>query len=74
MKCDKCNKQASYHLTQIHFGKQVEAHLCESCAVEAGMPTKAQIPLNDILTDFVIAHTGNVEAGRPPRSGPGKNA
>jgi protein arginine kinase activator len=64
MKCDKCNKQATNHLTEIRSGKLVEIHLCEQCAAQEGVPIKAHIPLNELLTNFVSAHSGGVkEAG-----------
>jgi len=52
MKCDKCNKQATIHLTEVRAGKHVEIHLCEQCAAQAEIPvSKAHnIPLNELLT------------------------
>ena len=33
MKCQRCNKQAAYHVTEVHAPEQVEElHLCEECA------------------------------------------
>lgn len=59
MKCDKCNKPATIHLTEIHEGKRMEKHLCEQCAAEAeGLPVKAHTPINELLTNFVLAHSG----------------
>jgi protein arginine kinase activator len=59
MKCDKCNKPATVHLTEIHAGKKLEKHLCEQCAAQTGgLPVKAHTPINELLTNFVLAHSG----------------
>jgi protein arginine kinase activator len=60
MKCDNCNKQATVHLTEIRNGKKIEKHLCEQCAAaNEGVPVKAgHTPINELLTNFVLAHSG----------------
>lgn len=59
MKCEKCNKPATIHLTEIQGGKKTEKHLCEQCAAEAeGLPVKSHTPINELLTNFVLAHSG----------------
>jgi protein arginine kinase activator len=59
MKCDNCNKQATVHLTEIKNGKRVEKHLCEQCAAQnEGLPVKSHTPINELLTNFVLAHSG----------------
>jgi len=59
MKCDKCNKQATVHLTEIKNGKKIEKHLCEQCAADnEGVPLKSHTPINELLTNFVMAHSG----------------
>jgi protein arginine kinase activator len=59
MKCDNCNKQATVHLTEIKGGKKIEKHLCEQCAAQnEGFPIKAHTPINELLTNFVMAHSG----------------
>lgn len=61
MKCDQCNRQATVHLTEIKNGKKIEKHLCEHCAAQAeGMPqpAKGHTPINELLTNFVMAHAG----------------
>lgn len=55
MKCDKCAKKATVHLTEIVDGKAVEMHLCEDCAREQGQQMEQQFGLADLLaglTDF----------------------
>ncbi len=59
MKCDNCNKQATVHLTEIRNGKKIEKHLCEQCAAQnEGVPVKGHTPINELLTNFVLAHSG----------------
>jgi len=59
MKCDKCQRPATVHLTEIQAGKKIERHLCEQCAAQAeGYPVKSNTPINELLTNFVLAHSG----------------
>lgn len=59
MKCDTCNKAATVHLTEIKGGKKLEKHLCEQCAAAAeGLPVKSHMPINELLTNFVMQHSG----------------
>ena len=37
MKCDRCEKEATIHLTQVINGKMKKLHLCEECASEMGV-------------------------------------
>ena len=66
MKCDNCNKPATVHLTENRNGKKMEKHLCEQCAAQnEGLPVKAHTPINELLTNFVLAHSGlQKEAGQ----------
>lgn len=55
MKCDKCAKKATVHLTEIVDGKVVEMHLCEDCARDQSQNMEQQFGLADLLaglTDF----------------------
>ena len=59
MKCDNCSKTATVHLTEIKGGKKIEKHLCEQCAAQnEGLPVKSHMPINELLTNFVMAHSG----------------
>ena len=59
MKCDNCNKTATVHLTEIKSGKKIEKHLCEQCAAQnEGLSVKSHMPINELLTNFVMAHSG----------------
>ena len=65
MKCQNCNNAATVHLTEIKAGKKIEKHLCEQCAAQnEGLPPKSHMPINELLTNFVMQHSGlNKEAG-----------
>ena len=58
MKCDHCNRPATVHMTEIHNGKQVERNLCEQCAAKMGVQAKGHVPINELLSKFVMAHSG----------------
>lgn len=59
MKCDNCNNTATVHLTEIKGGKKLEKHLCEQCAAKIeGISVKSHTPINELLTNFVLAHSG----------------
>jgi protein arginine kinase activator len=59
MKCDNCTKVATVHLTEIKGGKKIEKHLCEQCAAQSeSLPVKSHMPINELLTNFVMAHSG----------------
>src|SRR3954452_8187264 len=65
MKCDNCTKTATVHLTEIKGGKKIEKNLCEQCAAQnEGLPVKSHMHINELLTNFVMAHSGvQKEAG-----------
>ncbi len=55
MKCNKCPKKATVHLTEIVDGKVMEMHLCEDCARDQSQHMEQQFGLADLLaglTDF----------------------
>lgn len=62
IKCDNCgSKIATVHLTEIKNGKKFEKHLCEQCAAQSdeGVPAaKGHTPINELLTNFVMQHSG----------------
>jgi protein arginine kinase activator len=61
MKCDNCKNPATVHLTEIKNGKKIEKHLCEQCAAQQeGLPVKSHTPINELLTNFVLAHSGQL--------------
>ena len=60
-KCDKCDKPATIHLTEIVGGEKTEKHLCEDCAVAEGITIKANVPISQLLEDFVLQTTSHAE-------------
>ncbi|MBN1942699.1 MAG: UvrB/UvrC motif-containing protein [Phycisphaerae bacterium] len=60
-KCDKCDKPATIHLTEIVNGQKMEKHLCEDCAEAEGITIKANIPISQLLEDFVLQTVGEEE-------------
>ena len=64
MKCENCNNAATVHLTEIKGGKKIEKHLCENCAAQLegiGNAAKGHTPINELLTNFVMAHSGTAK-------------
>ncbi len=61
IKCDKCDKPATIHLTDIADGKKSEVHLCEECAAAEGLTVKASVPLSQLLEEFVLQKSGQPE-------------
>ncbi len=61
LNCDKCGKPATVHLTEITNGQKAEKHLCEDCAVSEGITIKANVPISQLLEDFILQ--GSSEEG-----------
>ena len=57
-KCDKCGKSATIHLTEIVDGDKIEKHFCQNCASTDGITIKAEIPIGQLLEDFVLQSGG----------------
>jgi protein arginine kinase activator len=51
--CERCNKPATVHMTEIANGKPQEVHLCDACAQEAGYVQQSHIPINELLNQFL---------------------
>ncbi len=49
MKCDRCEKEATVHLTQVVEGEMKKMHLCPACAKELGVTSAAVLSVSDIL-------------------------
>ncbi|MHC4295291.1 MAG: UvrB/UvrC motif-containing protein [Planctomycetota bacterium] len=58
-KCDKCDKPATVHLTDIINGQKIEKDLCEECAATEGFSFKTNIPISMLLEDFVLHGTSD---------------
>lgn len=52
-KCDKCDRPATMHLTDIVDGNKIERHLCEVCAANEGITVTAHVPIQQLLEEFV---------------------
>jgi len=57
--CDKCGKPATFHLTEITGGSQVEKHLCEQCAAAEGIAVKTNMPITQLLEEFILQAGGS---------------
>jgi protein arginine kinase activator len=53
--CERCNKTATVHMTEISGGKPHDVHLCDGCAQEAGY-VQAHVPINELLNQFLKSH------------------
>jgi len=60
-KCDKCSKPATIHLTEIIDGDKIEKHLCQNCAATEGITVKAEVPISQLLEDFILQSGGAEE-------------
>lgn len=56
--CDKCGKPATVHMTEIVEGEKLEKHLCEDCAAAEGITVKANLPISQLLEDFILQSAG----------------
>lgn len=57
MMCNRCNKPATVHIKEISNGTVVALDFCDQCAAAAGYCPQNHLPLNDILNEFVAAHS-----------------
>ncbi len=55
--CDRCDSQASFHLTEIRGGEKSERHLCEECAKVLQVP-QANKELQNLLKSFDPTQVG----------------
>lgn len=63
MTCQRCQDEASVHLTETVNGRRREVHLCAECARRAGvLPTAAQpeLPLDKVVQSLIVAHVGEL--------------
>ena len=63
MTCQRCQDEASVHLTETVDGRRSEVHLCASCAKKAGV-LPAEVPpvlgLDSVVQDLIVAHVGEL--------------
>ena len=60
--CERCNKPATVHMTEISGGKPNDVHLCDACAQEAGYVQQSHVPINELLSQFLKTHAQLTEA------------
>jgi protein arginine kinase activator len=65
MTCQRCQDEASVHLTESVDGQLREVHLCGRCAREAGVVTAASgtppdLGLDAVLQGLIVAHVGEL--------------
>ncbi|MBN2212485.1 MAG: UvrB/UvrC motif-containing protein [Sedimentisphaerales bacterium] len=53
MQCQRCERPATVHLTEIINGKKIEQHLCDQCAQKEGVTITASIPLSEFLLNQI---------------------
>jgi len=63
MMCQRCQNEASVHLTEPHKGKQRELHLCQACAQKAGLTVPEEPPnlsLDAVVQSLIVANVGEL--------------
>ncbi len=62
MLCQRCSKnEATIHITEVSNGEHQESHLCEQCAEADGTVIKTPTNINQLLSSFIMAHSGVAE-------------
>ncbi len=64
--CDKCGKPATVYLTEIVGGQKIEKHLCEHCAAAEGITIKSNVPISQLLEDFILQSAGGEDEASEP--------
>jgi protein arginine kinase activator len=54
MKCQKCEKQATFHITELTGGKPQELHLCEGCAREYLTQSESEAPSAPSIAGMLV--------------------
>jgi protein arginine kinase activator len=65
MTCQRCQDEASVHLTETTDGQRRELHLCVPCARKAGLaPPEPEPPapltLDKVVQDLILTHVGEL--------------
>lgn len=69
MKCDKCDRPATVHLTEItKDGQKITKNLCEIHAMEEGIMVNvidtdfdSDMPISELLEKFVLKNTSTID-------------
>lgn len=64
-KCDHCERPATIHLTEIVEGQKIEKHLCEECAAAEGITVKSNVPISQLLENFILQSSGDEDTPEP---------
>ncbi len=59
--CEKCQREATVHLTEIINGQKIERHLCQECAAAEGITIKAQVPISKIIEELMLQSSAQKE-------------
>jgi protein arginine kinase activator len=63
MMCQRCQEEASVHLTETINGRRRELHLCGDCAQQAGLALPDAPPtlaLDAVVQGLIVAHVGEL--------------
>jgi len=63
MMCQRCQEEASVHLTETVDGRRRELHLCAPCARKAGLElpeTPPELALDSVVQGLIVAHVGEL--------------
>jgi protein arginine kinase activator len=63
MMCQRCQEEASIHLTETIEGRRRELHLCAPCARKAGVELPEAPPalgLDAVVQGLIVAHVGEL--------------
>jgi len=65
MTCQRCDDEATVHLTETVNGRRRQLHLCAKCARKAGVLPKGdglseELPLDKVLTGLILTNVGEL--------------
>jgi len=63
MTCQRCQDEASVHLTETVDGRRRQLHLCAACAGKAGVLPDESPPalkLDAVVNELIVAHVGEL--------------
>ena len=63
MMCQRCQNEATVHLTEPGKGQRREFHLCPACARKAGLSlpeSPPNLPLDAVVQSLIVANVGEL--------------
>ncbi len=63
MNCQRCQNEATVHLTESVDGQLKELHFCNECARASGLPLPDEtpnLPLDNVVQGLIVAHVGEL--------------